>query len=101
MTKIEGLEKRLDRVGGSSIWIPQWLLDVASADELVEWNAIFRSYRGHNLADRRDQFIKTMRKKYPNMAKGIEEQMWEGVEKLKADPELRRRKGLSDEEAAE
>ncbi len=39
-----------------------------------------------------------MRKRHPRMSKGIEEQMWEGVEKLKADPELRRREGLSDED---
>lgn|GEM_PF-3491039 len=97
MTKIDNLQNRLDRIGGSNVWVPQWLLDVGSADEIAEWKAIFRSYRGRDLADRRDEFIRTMRQRHPNMAKGFEEQMWEGVEKLKADPELRRREGITEE----
>lgn len=76
------------------MWIPRWLRAVGSEEEIVEWKAISRSYRGRDLYERRLEFVRRMREKHPDMPLTFEEELAAEAERLKNDPELRRRQGL-------
>ncbi len=97
MTKIEGLKKRLEKVSGvGNVWIPPWLADVGSQEEINEWRNL-NSCRGPDRYDRILAFVHAMRRKYPTMAMGYEEQMEAGVRELKENVALRRREGITEE----
>ena len=83
---------------GGNEWVPAWLTAVGSALEVAEWKAICQAYHGLDRDAPMTAFIRKMRAKYPHMAKGFEEQLAEEVQKLKDDPELARREGLSEED---
>ena len=97
---IDRLLQRLEKIGGSG-WIPQWLADVGTKEELAQWQSICKVYHGLDRQDRIQEFVHAMRKKYPNMAKGFEEQLEDEVQKLKDDPELAKKQGLSEEDMQE
>lgn len=100
LTKIDSMERRVESIGGED-WVPLWLADVASEAEVEEWKAINKKFKGFDRDAPMTAFIQRMRAKYPNMAKGYEEQVAEEVAKLKADPELRKREGLTEEDEEE
>jgi hypothetical protein len=93
---IDNLLKRLEKIGGGD-WIPAWLTTVGSREEIAEWKAICKTYRGLDRSDRIEQFIKAMRKKHPNMPLTLEEDLTRRVEELKRDKELARREGIPEE----
>lgn len=76
------------------MWIPPWLSTVGSAEEIVEWKAISRSYRGRDLYERRLEFVRRMRERHPDMPLSFEEELAAGAERLRKDPALRRAQGL-------
>lgn len=88
--EIKNLRNRIERIGGTDDWVPFWLADVASEAEVEEWRSI-NQIKGFDRDAPVTAFIQRMRAKYPNMAKGYEEQVAEEVAKLEADPELRKR----------
>ena len=95
MTKVERLEKRLEQLSGAgNVWIPSWLSAVGSGEEIAEWKAISRSYRREDLSERRLEFQREMREKYPDMPLTVEEQEEAGVERLRSDIAMQRREGL-------
>jgi hypothetical protein len=97
MTKVDNLTSRLNKVGGSNVWIPPWLADVGSADELAEWRNL-NSYRGPNRYDRILAFVHAMRKKYGDrMPLSLEEELERGSQALKENVALRRHEGISAE----
>lgn len=93
---IDRLLERLEKIGGGG-WIPQWLADVGTKEEVAQWQSICKVYHGLDRQDRIQEFVHAMRKKYPNMAKGFEEQLEEEVRKLKENPDLARAEGIPEE----
>jgi uncharacterized short protein YbdD (DUF466 family) len=94
-SEIKRLEGRLERIGGQG-WIPGWLKAVGNREELAEWRSIRTAYQGLDRVDRIERFVKEMRAKHPDMPPSFEEQLQAEVQKLKEDPELRRREALED-----
>lgn len=94
--KVKRLVDRLERMqgGGEDVWIPPWLIAVATREEIIEWKAILRAYRGSDQTERRLEFQREMRRKHPDMPLTFEEHLEKEVERLKNDPELARREGL-------
>lgn len=97
---VDRLVKRLDRLGRSG-WVPGWLKAVGSREDLAEFRAINRTYHGPSYYEYNLEFIKKMRAKHPEMPLSFEEEMERGAQRLKANPELARREGLSEEEIQE
>jgi hypothetical protein len=108
VTKIKRLEKRLEEIGGGGdVWIPPWLIAVATREEIIEWKAILRWYRGSDQTERRLEFQREMRRKHPDMPLTVDEVVEEGgrqyaaseLTRQKAEETLQRdqgRRGLDD-----
>jgi hypothetical protein len=89
------LEKRLEQIADpGNAWIPPWLRAVGSREEVAEWSAIRQARRGRDYHERVLEFIRGMRKKYPDMPLSFEEELEARREQLKRDPALRRAEGL-------
>ena len=105
MTKINVFEKRLERLrGGQDSWIPYWLSEVGTAEEIEEYRCIRRreiaelnrqpvvgsvAGRMQQVIDsekRSREFERRMRRKYPNMP----ETNSEALEHDLRDPEIAR-----------
>ena len=101
MTKseVKNLEKRLEQISEpGNGWLPPWLKAVGSKEEIAEWRAINRAYRGPDRCEREREFIRVMRKKHPDMPLAYVEELEAGAERLRKDPELARREGLRPED---
>jgi hypothetical protein len=82
LRKFRNLEAYLDRItAGPDVWIPPWLTAVGSREEIAEWKAIQRTYRGPDLRDRELEFQREMRKQHPDMPPTIDEIVEEGGRK--------------------
>ncbi len=98
MTKIDTLENRVDRLGGSTDWVPAWLAAVGSPEEINEWRTI-NNYRGPDRYEKRMAFIHGLRAKYGDrMPLSLEEDLERGARELRENKELARSEGLSDED---
>jgi hypothetical protein len=95
MTKVERLEKRLEQMSGAGkVWIPPWLSAVGSTEEIVEWKAISRAYRGPDAHERTLEFQRKMRDKHPDMPLTFDEQLEVGAKELKENPALAQAQGI-------
>jgi hypothetical protein len=54
---------------------PPWLRTVGSREEIAEWLAINRVYRGWDRWEREREFIYVMRQRHPDMPTGIDEEL--------------------------
>lgn len=93
---IDRLLERLEKMGEGE-WIPAWLTAVGTRGEIEEWRSISHAYRGLDRIDRMKEFIKKIREKHPDMPVTLEEEIEARVRELEADPELRRREGITEE----
>jgi hypothetical protein len=95
VTKVERLERRFEQISGAGkVWIPQWLSAVGFAEEIVEWKAIDRSYRGPGAHERTLEFQRKMREKHPHMPLTFDEQLERWAKRLEANPWLSWVQGL-------
>lgn len=97
MTKseVKNLEKRLEQISEpGNAWIPPWLRDAGSREEVAEWRAIHQARRGRDCHERMLEFIRGMRKKYPDMPLSFEEEMEQRRQALDNDEGMRRAEGL-------
>jgi len=115
MTKVDDFEKRLRRLqGGQDVWIPHWLKEVGTAEEIEEYRCIRRREIAelnsqplvHGVAKRRQQVIdseehsrafeRRLRAKYgARMRQTISEMEAEDIARATNDPEYREREGLN------
>jgi hypothetical protein len=115
MAKVDDFEKRLQRLQGDhDVWIPFWLKEVGTAEEIEEYRCIRRREiaelnsqpHAHGVPARRQQVIdseehsrtfeRKLRAKYgARMSQTISEMEEEAIARARNDPECREREGLN------